>query len=39
MPHCPNSYEFYEYLMQRSLKLGGTNYNFRLVKLPGTSPY
>jgi hypothetical protein len=29
----------YEYLMQHSLKLGGTNYHFKWVKVPGTTPY
>ena len=30
---------FHEYLMQQSLKLGGTNYHFKWVKVPGTTPY
>ena len=25
--------------MQHSLKLGGTNYHFTWVKVPGTAPY
>ena len=25
--------------MQHSLKLGGTNYHFKWVKVPGTAPY
>jgi len=27
------------YFMQHSLKLGGTNYHFKWVKVPGTTPY
>jgi len=27
---------FHEYLKQHSLKLGGTKYHFRQVKVPGT---
>jgi hypothetical protein len=30
---------FHEYLMQHSLKLGGTNYHFKWVKVPGTASY
>jgi hypothetical protein len=29
----------HEYLMQHSLKLGGTKYYFKWVKVPGTTPY
>jgi hypothetical protein len=29
----------HEYLVQHSLKLGGTNYHFNWVKVPGTTPY
>ena len=29
----------HEYLMQHSLKLGGTNYHFKWVKVPGIAPY
>jgi hypothetical protein len=29
----------YEYLMQHLLKLGGTNYHFKWVIVPGTTPY
>ena len=25
--------------MQHSLKLGGTNYHFKQIKVPGTAPY
>ena len=28
----------HEYLIQHSLKLGGTNYHFKWVKVPGTTP-
>jgi len=27
------------YLMQQSLKLTGTNYHFKWVKVPGNAPY
>ena len=30
---------FHEYLKQQSLKLWGTNYHFKWVKVPGTTPY
>ena len=30
---------FHEYLIQHSLKSGGTKDHFRRVKVPGTSPY
>ena len=30
---------FHEYLIQHSLKSGGTKYTFRWVKIPGTAPY
>jgi hypothetical protein len=30
---------FHEYLMQQSLKLGGTYYHFKWVVAPGTSPH
>ena len=30
---------FHEYLIQHSLKLGGTKDHFRQVKVPGTAPY
>ena len=30
---------FHEYLIQYSLKLGGTKYNFKQVKVTGTDPY
>ena len=30
---------FREYVKQQSLKLGGTNYHFKWVKVPGTAPY
>ena len=33
-----NLNNLHEYLIQRSLKLGGTNYHFKRVKVPGTSP-
>ena len=36
---CSNFNILYEYLMQDSLKLGGTNYHFKLVKVFGTAPY
>jgi hypothetical protein len=29
----------HEYLMQHSLKLGGTDYHFMWVKVTGTAPY
>jgi hypothetical protein len=29
----------HEYLMQHSLKLGGTNYHFKWVKAPSTTPF
>ena len=29
----------HEYLIQHSLKTGGTKYHFRQVKIPGTAPY
>jgi hypothetical protein len=29
----------HKYLTQQSLKLGGTNYHFKRVKVPGTTPY
>ena len=29
----------HEYLMQHYLKLGGTNFHFKWVKVPGTAPY
>jgi hypothetical protein len=28
-----------KYLIQHSLKLGGTNYHFKWVKVPGNAPY
>jgi hypothetical protein len=28
-----------EYLIQHYLKLGGTNYHFKWVTVPGTTPY
>jgi hypothetical protein len=31
--------QFHEYLIQHSLKSGGTKYHFRRVKVPGTTPY
>ena len=34
-----NLNNFDEYLIQYSLKLGGTNDHFRWVKEPGTAPY
>jgi len=30
---------FHEYLIQHSLKSGGTKDHFRQVKVPGTAPY
>jgi hypothetical protein len=30
---------FHEYLVQHSLKSGGTKDHFRRVKIPGTAPY
>ena len=30
---------FHEYLIQHSLKLGGSNYHFKWEKLPGTVSY
>jgi hypothetical protein len=30
---------FHEYLVQQSLKLGGTNYHFKWVNVPGTASY
>jgi hypothetical protein len=30
---------FHEYLIQYSLKLGGTKYHLKRVKVPGTAPY
>jgi hypothetical protein len=34
-----NLNSFHEYLVQQSLKLGGTNYHFKEVKVPGTTTY
>jgi len=34
-----NLTNFHEYLMQHSIKSGGTKDNFRLVKVPGTASY
>jgi hypothetical protein len=31
--------KIHENLMQHSLKIGGTNYNLKWVKVPGTVPY
>jgi hypothetical protein len=31
--------KFHEYLIQHSLKSGGTKHHFRRVKVPGTTPY
>ena len=34
-----NLKNFHEYLIQHSLKSGGTKDHFRQVKIPGTTPY
>jgi hypothetical protein len=31
--------QFHEYLIQHSLKSGGTKDHFRQIKVPGTAPY
>jgi len=31
--------KIHEYLMRHSLELGGTNYHFKWVKVPGSAPY
>jgi len=40
MQHLVLKFEhFNEYLIQYSLKPGGTKYHFKWVKVPGTAPY
>jgi len=37
--YIKNLNTFHEYLIQHSLKSGGTKYHVRWVKVPGTTPY